>query len=323
MRNSVSTCSSSAWAECGEHLFGRLARLTRGRTGATFFRVTQPASGDTLEIRQIATSVEYLGAPVLRPDETHHLDPLSCAPRSSAVAGTARTASFLYSRKRRTGLRTGLRNAMVVIEAGTPLLGAIAAASAHGLTDLQRPPRELVPYALVFAPIPTEVVTPLFIGCSVQHFARDVGYGRSALLHACFISLGCTLPQLGWALFAAYYCLVHAPLHCVRHSAEGVNPFFATAVALAATVFASIVQDVQVLALTDLMQLGVVAHILVDEIHSVHSRKPVVASEMLGTSFREQNASGRSGSGASTGNTRLLPNWSSWVDLLRGVVLSS
>lgn len=144
---------------------------------------------------------------------------------------------------------------MVVIEVATPLLGAIAAASVHGLTDLQRPPRDLVPYALVLAPIPTELVTPLFIGCSFQHFSRDVGYGRSALLHATFLGLAPVLPQLAWAAFAAFYCLFHAPKHIVQHAGT-LDPRLAVAIGATAAMCTFGLRDVDAFPLTDLMQLG-------------------------------------------------------------------
>ena len=159
---------------------------------------------------------------------------------------------------------------MVVIEVHTPLLGAVAAASAHGLTDLRRPGSELTPYALplthVFAPFPTEVVTPLFICCSIQHFSRDVGYGGSALLHATFIGLaGCGMAELGWTIFAAFYCCLHVPSHIRAHGAT-LHPRFAAAIIVAAGLFALVAQaSGEVFRVTDLMQLGVVAHILVDE----------------------------------------------------------
>ena len=153
---------------------------------------------------------------------------------------------------------------MVALVAHGPMLGAVAAASVHGLTDLNRPLHELAPYAIVVAPVPTGLVTPLFVACSIQHFARDVGYRQSMLLHACFAALGLTLPQLGWGLFAAYYCCCHAPLHLTRH-AHVVPPRFAAALALLAATLAYAMRGVGAFVVTDLMQLGVVAHIAVDE----------------------------------------------------------
>ena len=78
---------------------------------------------------------------------------------------------------------------MVVLHVpASPLLGAVAAASAHGLTDLKRPPHELVPYGVVMLPaimpsFPSEAVTAMFLACSWQHFARDIGHVRSFWLH--------------------------------------------------------------------------------------------------------------------------------------------
>jgi len=155
--------------------------------------------------------------------------------------------------------------AMVDLEVSTPLLGAIAVASSHGLTDLQRSPKELIPYSIVFLPIPSEFVTVLFIGCSIQHFSRDIGIRFSLLLHMVFIALGPFYPQAAWIIFSLYYCLCHAPLHYVRHANEIDVPL--AAVILAAVVVSAFgMRGVEVIQLTDVMQLGVIAHIVVDEL---------------------------------------------------------
>jgi len=181
---------------------------------------------------------------------------------------------------------------MVVIEAQTPLLGVIAAASAHGLTDFQRPPRELLPYAIVFAPMPTEIVTPIFLGCSMLHFARDIGVQRSVLLHATFIGLAPFVPALAWGIFALYYCAYHVPLHVAEHAALAVTkPRFAAAVAACAVVFALAVQGAEVFPLTDLMQLGIVAHVLVDEFTAAEAgERPGVLAGVLSPLFKRSEA---------------------------------
>lgn len=159
---------------------------------------------------------------------------------------------------------------MVVLEVSTPLLGAVAVASSHGLTDLKKTPRELIPYALVLMPIPSDLVTVLFISCSIQHFSRDISLRFSLLLHMVFIALSPFCPQVGWIIFSFYYCLCHAPLHFVRHASEIDFPLavmMVTAILVSAFGF----RGVEVFQLTDAMQLGVIAHIVVDELEVYRS----------------------------------------------------
>jgi len=155
--------------------------------------------------------------------------------------------------------------AMVVLEVSTPLLGAVAVASLHGLTDLQRSPKELIPYGIMFLPISSDLVTLLFIGCSIQHFSRDIGIRFSLLLHTVFIALGPFFPQAAWIIFSLYYCLCHAPLHCIRHASK-IDVPLAVAIVAAAVISAFGLRGVEVFQLTDAMQLGVIAHIVVDEL---------------------------------------------------------
>lgn len=155
--------------------------------------------------------------------------------------------------------------AMVSIEVTTPWLGAIAAASAHGLTDFRWRPIFLAPYLLMFAPIPTEFVTVLFICASIQHFSHDIGIKRSVLLHTTFVALAPVLPQTAWSVFALFYCACHVPMHFVRHVSE-VDGRLVAMILVAAIISGLGMHGVETLELTDTMQLGVIAHIAVDEI---------------------------------------------------------
>ena len=156
---------------------------------------------------------------------------------------------------------------MVVLSVpGSPMLGAIAAASAHGLTDLQRPPAELLPYGLVLVPCPSELVTPVFLLLSVQHFSRDVGYSSSLLLHASFAMLSLLWPSVAWGVFGVFYCLVHVPNHLAEHLGK-VDRRLLAGICAAAALFASFVDGASTFFVTDWMQLGVCSHILVDELH--------------------------------------------------------
>jgi hypothetical protein len=154
---------------------------------------------------------------------------------------------------------------MVALEISTPWIGAIAAASVHGLTDLRWKPRELAPYALMISPIPTELVTAFFILSSIQHFSHDIGMKLSLLLHASFICLAPILPQVAWSIFALYYCICHTPLHFAQVLSEIDGRFIATLIVLAVALVLGM-HDVETFVLTDTMQLGVIAHIVVGEI---------------------------------------------------------
>lgn len=156
--------------------------------------------------------------------------------------------------------------ALHVVASSPVLLPLLAAASAHGLTDVRRPLRHLAPYSLVLVPVDTHVVTALFLACSVQHFARDVGRRRSLLLHVAFPLLHAASPPLAWTTFAAYYCGVHVPRHVGRAHRRGeVDAGAWRACAVVAIVAAACMAGRQECDITDAMQLGVVAHVLVDE----------------------------------------------------------
>ena len=153
----------------------------------------------------------------------------------------------------------------------TPLLGAIAAASSHGLTDLQRigtAPQQLAPYGLVFLPIPTTLVTTAFIALSICHFGHDVGLARSVLLHTTFALLALVQPVLAWAVFALYYVLIHVPRHCARHF-HGCDRWLKVVILGASILFPTVclAGGSPSFMVTDWMQKGVVAHVLVDELH--------------------------------------------------------
>lgn len=97
---------------------------------------------------------------------------------------------------------------MVVI---TRHVGAIVAASAHGLGDLERDVRTLWPYALVPF-VPRAVASPAFLVASTLHFAADVSLACSVGLHVLWGTLHVArMDALAWHLFAAYYCGVHVP----------------------------------------------------------------------------------------------------------------
>lgn len=152
---------------------------------------------------------------------------------------------------------------MVVVHVDTPLLPAIAAASAHGLVDLRRPLVQWTPYAVVLLPLPTEAVSALFLASSHRHFARDVGHTRSLGLHLLLGFLAVVHLPAAWGVFALFYCCVHAPrrLLAARLTRAQWVAVGACAAACAAAVWGTRTADV-----TDWMQMGVVAHVFVDEV---------------------------------------------------------
>ena len=184
---------------------------------------------------------------------------------------------------------------MVVLHVpASPLLGAVAAASAHGLTDLQRPPHELVPYGVVMLPaimpsFPSEAVTAMFLACSWQHFARDIGHVRSFWLHMAFVVLSQPAPELAWLMFSIYYCALHVPRHLTHHC--DVRPalrvgMLMAAMVMAGVVIALVIQGAPTLYVTDWMQLGVVAHVLVDELTTRSASAPSTPSSPSSPSAR-------------------------------------
>lgn len=149
---------------------------------------------------------------------------------------------------------------MISIVVDTPLASAIAAASVHGLVDLYNP-RKVVPYALLLAPIDSHVVTASFFLCSVRHFSHDTGLRLSLAMHAVWIALASIHPGAAWVSFALFYCGIHAPKHVLKQSSERVLLLLTVAIAVA---FGT--SGTSKFVLTDMLQIGVVAHVIADEL---------------------------------------------------------
>ena len=93
---------------------------------------------------------------------------------------------------------------------------AIAAAAAHGSTDIVRG-RRLTSYAIVALPLPDWCVTTGFALSSLTHFARDVGVPGSIVGHLLLLSLHLRgKQQLAFQMLLAYMFLVHLPVHYAR-----------------------------------------------------------------------------------------------------------
>lgn len=146
----------------------------------------------------------------------------------------------------------------------TQMLVPVALAAMHGTTDFANPPHRLSPYVTILWWPEILPVTPLFLCASVVHFARDVGARSSCAMHGAFVLAALFGLQDGaFAAFAAYFCLVHTPLHYQRHLAAWRYPFVATVLcALALSCVQELPQEV---ILTEWLQRVVIGHILCDE----------------------------------------------------------
>ena len=84
-------------------------------------------------------------------------------------------------------------------------------ASTHGVSDINKDISKLKWYTLAIAPIPSIMVTPMFIAASVQHFSTDVGWTSSVLLHALWIFLAAqNCMHAAWITFTIYYVIIHS-----------------------------------------------------------------------------------------------------------------
>ena len=146
----------------------------------------------------------------------------------------------------------------------TPLVVPLLLASMHGTTDFAKPAHRLAPYAALVCWPAALPVTPVFVCASVVHFRHDVGVRTSVAMHAAFV-LGAAAGRddAAFALFAAYFCLVHTPMHYWRHRGAWRYPVVATA--LCALCLAACQPLPHEVVLTDWMQRLVVAHIACDE----------------------------------------------------------
>ena len=152
----------------------------------------------------------------------------------------------------------------------THFAAPVALAAMHGTTDFAKPIHRLLPYgAIVWWPEALPI-TPIFVCASILHFGRDVGGLPSFGMHTLFV-IGAILgtEDAVFNAFAAYFCLVHTPLHYMRHRQAWRYPLAATLVcALLLAVFQPPPDEI---VLTDLMQRLVVAHIVCDELETSSS----------------------------------------------------
>lgn len=143
-----------------------------------------------------------------------------------------------------------------------PLLAVIAS---HGLTDLDTTTWVPTYGLLILLPLPSPVVTGLFCGSSVLHFAEDLGAMGSMLLHTGVAVVGWHMGmQAAFKTMIGYLSFCHVPMHFWRCYCRGRHKSaFATAsVTLVATMFSHTMREWA--PLTDTMQRIVVAHIVTE-----------------------------------------------------------
>ncbi len=144
------------------------------------------------------------------------------------------------------------------------LVGPLLVASSHGLADLRRPPSALASYALVPL-LPDPWVTPLFAVASVRHFSHDVVPFTSLLLHVLWILLvRLGQPDVAWCIFCVFYLFVHSLSRFRTWWRESKKE---VCLAVGATAAASLCLTGD-LVLQDWMKRVVIAHVVVDELHS-------------------------------------------------------
>ena len=138
----------------------------------------------------------------------------------------------------------------------------VAFVGAHGATDLATWRWPPVYAACCLTPLPSRLVTGLFVAASLVHFAEDGGPDGSVAIHSLagfvWLVLGA---QRALELMLAYLALVHAPAHYAR--CYNRCRWWALASAGAATVVAgALVRPLQVVRVSHVVQRLVVAHVV-------------------------------------------------------------
>ena len=138
----------------------------------------------------------------------------------------------------------------------------VAVVGAHGATDLATRHWPPIYTVCCLTPLPSKVVTGLFVAASLVHFAEDGGPDGSITVHSiaglAWLVLGA---QQALELMMAYLALVHTPAHyarCVRR-----RRWAALIVAAVATVVASVlVRPLRTVCVNHAVQRLVIAHVV-------------------------------------------------------------
>ena len=142
----------------------------------------------------------------------------------------------------------------------------LAVVGAHGVTDLDFPGFWVGYTACLLTPLPSTIVTLLFVLGSVLHFADDLGPRGSGALHAGLLVVGAGFGlQAAFDAMVSYLAFVHVPAHYARCWARGrfTALWFAwTCTAVGYAVAAA--HGARTLPLGDALQRIVLAHIVTE-----------------------------------------------------------
>ena len=140
----------------------------------------------------------------------------------------------------------------------------LAVVGAHGVTDLDFPGFWVGYTACLLTPLPSTIVTLLFVLGSVLHFADDLGPRGSGALHAGLLVVGAGFGlQAAFDAMVGYLALVHVPAHYARCAARGrFKALWFAAACTVAGYAAAAAHDARSLPLGGALQRIVVAHIL-------------------------------------------------------------
>jgi hypothetical protein len=138
---------------------------------------------------------------------------------------------------------------------------AIAFVGAHGATDLASWRWPPIYAACCLLPLPSWVVTGLFVASSLVHFAEDFSPGGSLALHSlaglAWLLLGA---QRGLEVMLTYLTLLHTPAHYLRCWRR--RRWAALGLAAVSTLVGTIVlRHASVVVVGDVVQRVVVAHV--------------------------------------------------------------
>lgn len=144
----------------------------------------------------------------------------------------------------------------------------VAFVGAHGATDLATPHWPPVYAVCCLTPLPSPVVTALFVAASLVHFSEDGGPDGSVALHSlagfAWLWLG---TQRALELMVAYLALVHTPSHYARcYRRRRWCALVLAAAATATAVTGVLVRPLRVVCVNHAVQRLVVAHVVCESL---------------------------------------------------------
>ena len=141
----------------------------------------------------------------------------------------------------------------------------LAVVASHGITDFDIPYFWLEYASCLLTPVPDVVITVLFLGASVLHFAEDFQSNKlSVIFHALLAIIGYRFGlQDAFDAVFKYLCFFHVPLHYRRCAIKG--RFKALWLAAASTMLGcvyTVSSSITTLHLSSTLQRIVLSHIL-------------------------------------------------------------